>query len=152
MEAKIVDYAPEYAEDFKKLNYAWIGKYFEIEQVDKDSLEKHKEKILDPGGAIIFALLGEEVVGTVALIKMENDVYELAKMTVSEKARGHGIGRLLGEAIIEKARELGARSVYLESNTKMEAALVLYEKLGFIKLEDQPSPYERCNIQMELKL
>ncbi|RYY25293.1 MAG: MarR family transcriptional regulator, partial [Chitinophagaceae bacterium] len=49
-------------------------------------------------------------------------------------------------------RELGARKVYLESNTKLEPAINLYYKLGFKKIAGAPSPYERCNIQMELEL
>jgi len=46
---------------------------------------------------------------------------------------------------------MGARKVYLESNTILKPALSLYEKLGFQTLPDdaRASPYERCNIRME---
>ena len=49
---------------------------------------------------------------------------------------------------------MGARKVYLESNTILTPALSLYEKLGFQTLPDdaRASPYERCNIQMERDL
>jgi GNAT superfamily N-acetyltransferase len=78
--------------------------------------------------------------------------YELAKMAVSPKARGKGIGFLLGKAIIDKATQLGATNIYLESNTVLRPAISLYEKLGFKKIAGHHTPYERCNIQMELKL
>jgi len=73
-------------------------------------------------------------------------------MAVTAKARGKGIGWLLGQKAINKARELGAKRVFLESNTILEPAINLYRKLGFRKIVGHPSPYERCNIQMELKL
>jgi ribosomal protein S18 acetylase RimI-like enzyme len=73
-------------------------------------------------------------------------------MAVSPAAQGKNIGWLLGRAIIEKARALGASTLYLESNTILKPAINLYHKLGFKKVAGHVSPYERCNIQMELKL
>ena len=74
-------------------------------------------------------------------------------MAVSPLAQGLGIGYQLGAAALAKARALGAGRVYLESNTKLGPALNLYYKLGFHKtVADTPSPYERCNIQMDLLL
>ena len=75
--------------------------------------------------------------------------FELAKMAVSPKAQGKYIGWLLGNAVIEKARSLGARKIYLESNTVLKPAINLYYKLGFQKVIGRSTPYERCNIQME---
>jgi GNAT superfamily N-acetyltransferase len=56
-------------------------------------------------------LLNEKPVEVCALVKMNNGRfdYELAKMAVSPSAQGHGIGFLLGKAIIEKSRELGGK-------------------------------------------
>lgn len=99
-----------------------------------------------------MAVEGETAVGVCALMKME-DVqydYELAKMGVSPKFQGHGIGHLLGKAVIEKAISLHARNVYLESNTILTPAINLYKKLGFKEVTGRESPYERSNIQMEL--
>ncbi|MGF1521659.1 MAG: GNAT family N-acetyltransferase [Leptolyngbyaceae cyanobacterium] len=149
---EIIDYAPEFWEDFKRLNYEWIEKYFTLEDTDHQYLDHPQAKILDPGGYIYMARYENEIVGTCALVKMDDDTYELAKMVVKETARGRGIGQLLGEAAIAKARELDAKRVYIESNTVLEPAIRLYQKLGFQKIVGQPSPYERCNIQMELKL
>ena len=89
-------------------------------------------------------------VGACAIIPMDDGGFELAKMAVSPRAQGLGIGFLIGRACIEKARSLGAPRVYLESNTALKPAINLYHKLGFRKAAGPPSPYERCNIQMEL--
>jgi GNAT superfamily N-acetyltransferase len=78
--------------------------------------------------------------------------YELAKMAVSPKAQGLGIGYVLGMAVLEKARRMKAKNVYLESNTKLVPAISLYRKLGFIEVKGNATPYERCNIQMVVDL
>ena len=116
------------------------------------SIDHPDEKILKTGGHIFMARHNGEIVGTYALIKLDDDRYELAKMAVTEKAKGKGIGWLLGQAAIHKARELGAATVFLQSNTILEPAVKLYQKLGFQKVVGQPSPYRCCNIQMALKL
>ena len=149
---EIVDYQPTFHDDFKRLNYAWIEQYFQIEAADRQSLEHPDDKILNTGGHIYMALQDGDVVGTCALIRLDAETYELVKMAVAETARGKGIGFRLGQAAIAKARELGAKTLFLESNTVLEPAIRLYQKLGFRKVVGQPSPYERCNIQMELSL
>ena len=66
--------------------------------------------------------------------------------------QGKGIGALLGRAAIGKAAELGAKKLYLESNTILEPAIHIYRKLGFKKIAGRETEYQRCNIQMELTL
>ena len=151
---KIVPYEPRYREAFYSLNEEWINTYFKMEKEDLETLGNPKEYILDNGGHILVALYENEPVGVCALIKMKNTGYdfELAKMAVTSRAKGKGIGSLLGRAIVEKARSLGAKKIYLESNTQLTPAINLYQKLGFKKVVGPPSPYERCNIQMELEL
>ncbi|UOF02462.1 bifunctional helix-turn-helix transcriptional regulator/GNAT family N-acetyltransferase [Bdellovibrio reynosensis] len=150
---KIESYKPKYKEAFFKLNEEWISKYFKMEQPDRDALGNPKGYILDKGGAIFVATLNGEPVGVCALIKRDDlNCFELAKMAVSPKAQGKNIGYLLGKACIEKAEELKTDRLFLESNTILKPAIRLYEKLGFKKVVGPPTPYERCNIQMELRL
>jgi DNA-binding MarR family transcriptional regulator len=153
-QVKIVPYNDLYADAFRKLNEEWISTFFKMEEADHKALDHPKEYILDNGGEIVVALYNEEPVGVCALIKMNDPDYdyELAKMAVSPKAQGKNIGWLLGQAIIEKARSLGAKKIYLESNTILKPAINLYHKLGFEKIGGRATPYERCNIQMELKV
>lgn len=149
---RIVPFAPEYAAAFKALNLAWITEHWEPEPSDSASLDQPQHYIIGRGGHITLAMLGDRIVGTCALIPMDDGGCELAKMSVAASARGKGIGRLLGETVIEKARKLGAPRVYLESNTVLAPAIALYRKLGFRPVDGSPSPYQRCNIQMELRL
>ena len=150
-DVQIVDFEPRYAHAFRQLNEEWITTWFKMEEEDYHALDHPQEHILDGGGHIYIALYKSEPVGACAIIKMNDGGFELAKMGVSPKAKGKGIGWLLGRACLEKARELGAHRVYLESNTRLKPAISLYHKLGFRKIAGPPSPYERCDIQMELK-
>lgn len=151
---RIVEYTPEYQQAFRNLNVEWISKYFKMEAADYQALDHPQSHILDKGGHILVALYQEEAVGVCALIKKEHPVfdYELGKMAVSPKAQGKSIGFLLGQACLEKARSLGAKKVFLESNTLLKPAINLYYKLGFEKISGYPSPYERSNIQMVVEL
>ena len=150
---KITPYEARFQSAFKALNQAWIEQYWEMEASDFQSLDAPKQHIIDQGGYIAFALKGNDVVGTCALINNGNGEYELAKMAVKDGMKGLGIGEKLGQHIIDEAKSMGAKTVYLESNTQLTPALNLYRKLGFKKTTlKKPSPYHRCNIQMELTL
>ncbi|WP_211323792.1 GNAT family N-acetyltransferase [Sediminitomix flava] len=150
-EIKVVNYTPDYQKVFRALNVEWIQKYFKMEESDYKALDKPNEYILDRGGAILVALYNGEAVGVCSLIKMDDPIYdfELAKMAVSPKVQGKGIGKVLLKATIEKGKELGARNLYLESNRKLNTAIKLYEKMGFKEVLDRNTPYERADIFME---
>ena len=147
----IIDFTAEHAAAFKQLNLAWITEHWTVEAADLNALDSPFESIIDVGGAILIGESDSVVVGTVALIPLTAGTLELAKMTVSKTVRGTGLGLALGLAALARAKEMGARKVYLESNTILKPAISLYEKLGFQKLPDdaRASPYERCNIRME---
>lgn len=50
---------------------------------------------------------------------------------VDEASSGQGIGRLLTEAMLDRARELGCATVDLTSRPSRKAANHLYKKVGF---------------------
>ena len=151
-EVEIIPYQPKYKAAFKKLNEDWITQYFKMEESDYKYLDHPEENIIRNGGYIFMAIYKDKPVGTCAIVKMNDEQFELAKMGVAPDAKGKGIGFLLGNACIAKAREAGAKKLYLESNTILKPAISLYHKLGFKKITGPPSPYERSNIQMELSL
>jgi len=143
--------------EFRQLNEAWISKYFKLEASDKLVLSNPQKYILDRGGNVFIALGDGRVVGCCALLVHDIFTCELAKMVVDPSAQGKGIGLLLGNALVEKARERGFNRVILEGNTKMVASILLYRKLGFQevplnKVENNRELHTCCNIFMELKL
>ena len=147
---EIVPFATELREHFYRLNEAWLRKYFYLEEVDHRVLSHPESEILDAGGAILFARLGEQVVGTCALKQEGQDVFELTKMGVDEFCQGLGVGRRLIEAAIEEFKRRGGKQLYLETNGKLKPAIRLYQSVGF---EQQPtrkpdSPYQRSDVYM----
>lgn len=151
---EIIDYEPKYAKDFLRLNVEWIEKYFKLEDEDRRTLEDPDKYIIKPGGAIKLAKYKDEIVGTSALMKIDQEVYELVKMAVTEKCRGLQIGKKLGLSVLEKAKEIGATKVILESNKKLTPAINLYKSLGFKSGQHfgEKSVYERCDIEMEIMI
>lgn len=141
------------AEDFYRINAEWIGAMYLLEQTDIDVLKHPRERIIAPGGDILFVedpTLG--IVGTCALQKTGERQFELTKMGVLDVARGKKAGEFLLHAIIARAAALGCDRLYLLSNAKSAAAIHLYEKLGFVHdaeiMEQFGKRYDRCNVAM----
>lgn len=150
---EFVEALPDGHEHFARLNYEWLEKYFTVEEPDRAVLSDPKGYILDRGGRIFFAVYGGEVVGTCALIKIEEGVYELAKMAVTDRVQGRGLGsRLLAHALRE-ARRMDAHRVTLETSSRLLPALRIYEKAGFKRSPEGPgSTYARADVAMHLDL
>ena len=146
-----------FAEEFRRLNEEWITDNFWLEESDVLVLNDPQKYILDKGGNVFIALDNNKVVGTCALIVIDGISCELAKMVVDPEFHGQGIGYKLGQVFIEKARERGFSRIILEGNTKMEASLALYRKLGFqevpVEFDVRNSTiHKRCNVFMVLLL
>jgi len=155
-EVNIVPYNRKYKSDFAKLNYEWLEKYFKtvkVEAEDKRLLNNPEREIIKKGGEIFFALKNENVVGTCAVIKIDDSMYELAKMGVTEKAQGKQIGKKLALTAIGYAVEKGASKLKLYTSSKLTTAQNLYRALGFIEVKEKPNHrYKRKLILMELDL
>jgi putative acetyltransferase len=152
----IVDFKPEHQAAFRTLNYEvnyeWISRYFNTEGPDDQSFDYPQRRILDTGGYILMAECDGEIAGTCALVKEFDGVYELAKMAVSSRMQRLGIGWALGQSILCKARQLGARRVEVMLDADMRPALALYDKLGFRPAPLEPLPYHRGDTRLVLDL
>ncbi|HEY9127908.1 MAG TPA: GNAT family N-acetyltransferase [Acidobacteriaceae bacterium] len=140
---------------FRALNEEWISRYFVLEPKDIETLTNPDATILDKGGHIYIADHDGHAIGCVALIPMGNGVYELSKMAVSPVIRGQGIGRRLLEYTIAQARDLGAKSLFLGSNSRLANAVHLYESLGFRHVPPEELPemhYARADVFMQMAL
>ncbi len=149
---KIIEYRKEFHEDFKKLNLEWLDQYHLTESHDLLILDDPQATILDSGGFIWLATFENSIIGTAALIKEKEEKFELAKMAVTAKYRGRGISKLLLEACLTKAREMGAKTLTLVSNHQLNSALKLYEKYGFYYIDIGDSPFKTADIKMQLRL
>jgi putative acetyltransferase len=145
----IHDWRPEWQPDFERLNLDWLERYFSVEPIDRRVLGDPLTHILGPGGCVLFALLDDQVVGTVALLRHPGEIYELSKMAVDPAAQGQGIGRRLVLAAIDRFQARQGRELFLESNRGLAPALHLYRSLGFEDRGRKPdSHYTRSDIWM----
>ena len=150
---EIITYTPEYAEEFKKLNIAWLEKYFWVEPHDEEVLGDPDKFIIEPGGTIFFVKENEEIIGTVALMKIEDGIFELTKMAVAPAAQGKKIGQQLMEHTINFAKEKNWEKLIIYSNRKLENAVYIYKKYGFVEIPiEENNPYSRGDIKMKLNL
>jgi DNA-binding MarR family transcriptional regulator/N-acetylglutamate synthase-like GNAT family acetyltransferase len=151
------DYSDDLAQAFYDINAEWISSMFTLEHNDIEILSKPRELIVDRGGVILFVEAeGLGLVGTCALIRISEGVYELTKMGVTDAARGRKAGEYLLRKVLERARGMAMKNLYLLTNTKCAAAIHLYEKLGFEHdvaiMRDYGARYERCNVAMSYPL
>ena len=149
----ILRYTDALARAFHDINAEWIAAMYQLEQTDRDVLENPRERIIDAGGDILFvAAEGLGIVGTCALQKTGPGRFELTKMGVLASARGRKAGEFLLRAVIARAADMGAETLYLLSNRKSAAAIHLYEKLGFVHdegvMRQNGARYERCDVAM----
>ncbi len=90
-------------------------------------------KYAHPTGSILLATHAGKYVGCVAVRPIEGDVCEMKRLYVRDQFRGLSAGRKLAEAVIEKARELGFKKMQLDTLQRLERAIGLYAKLGFVE-------------------
>lgn len=150
---QVITFDPRYRGDFERLNVAWLERYFTVEPIDRRVLGSPETEILAPGGEVLFLLLQEQVVGTVALKVEDQHTLELTKMAIDESYQGRGYGQLLLAAALDLARERGARRVILYSQRALGAAINVYRKAGFVERSKcGPQRYARCDIELEKEL
>ena len=56
-------------------------------------------------------------------------------MYVDDTGRGQGLGRALGEAVIQRARDLGHSAIHLDTSIEQREAIALYRSLGFEEVD-----------------
>ncbi len=152
---EVVEFKPEYRDYFKTLNAEWLREFFHIEETDRKYLQNPEDHILARGGAVFFARLEGTVIGTAALLRIDEQTYELTKMAVAREARGRQAGRKLADTAIAWARIRGAKSIVLWTDNRLRAAVGLYGRLGFKHWPGPAIPersYERMKFAVLMKL
>lgn len=88
-----------------------------------------------PEGAIFVAEKGGEIIGCGMTHGLGHGVCEIKRMFVTDAARGTGAGRAIFVAAMEQARQDGYSRMVLDTTTRLNEAISLYESLGFVEIE-----------------
>ena len=150
--AVLINYEDRYLEDFRRLNLEWLEKFNLVESHDLEVLNHPRENVIDRGGFIFLLKEDDAIIGTAGIFKMNDQEYEIIKMTVAPEHRGKKFGELLLEHCINQAKEMKASRLILYSNSNLQVAIRMYEKFGFKHTAVTDAPFETADIKMELYL
>lgn len=121
-----------------------------LARIERDSFDSPwsadeitKDVTSDDGSIYVsVALIGDERAGyaDMRIIKGESQIYNIA---VAPEFRKQGIGEALLDHMVRKSEELGLSIITLEVRAGNEAAMALYEKMGFRKVGTRPGYYAK---------
>lgn len=148
---EIIKFKPEYKKYFIEYNTDWIVDYFgSVEDADKKTFNTIEESIAD-GGMIYFAVKNDTVLACCMTKPMHDGKgsWEICKLASNKHTNHRGAGEAVFKACMNWAENHGAKRLFILSNSRLKAAMHIYDKFGFneIKLEDYE--YERGNIAFE---
>jgi ribosomal protein S18 acetylase RimI-like enzyme len=151
LKVQILDFSPEFRDDFKRLNNEWMTAIF------GESTNGHldrPEAIIDNGGYILFAEYEGKIVGTCAILKESNKLFEIADMSVTPEFRGRNIGKQLLSEAIERVKKANARQIYLVTSSKLTVSVEMFKTYGFRETgsDAEMSMYNATDIKMTLNL
>ncbi|MFQ6034267.1 MAG: GNAT family N-acetyltransferase [Sedimentisphaerales bacterium] len=117
------------------------------EVTDKDISDIQRNYIDNKG---YFAILEDKgsVVGSYGIFRLSDDICELRKMYLKKEYQGRGLGKLMMEDALTKAKALGFKKMVLETNSILKEAIGLYRKYGFKNFVPEHLS-DRCDCAME---
>jgi len=148
---QIKAYEHKYHKQFKDISLDWLHSHDLYEKAG-DALLDHPQKYIDNGSFIFLAHYDDEIVGTVSLSPLEKNTFEIMKLGVIDGYKGLGIGRKLMQICIDICQKKEVKLITLDTSSKLQNAIKLYEKLGFVHVKITASYYESADVKMELKL
>lgn len=86
-----------------------------------------------PNGALFIAYHNDEPAGCIALQWLEPGVCEMKRLFVRPAYRQYGIGRVLIEALLQKAKDMQYQTMKLDTLHRLQAAIALYHRYGFVE-------------------
>jgi ribosomal protein S18 acetylase RimI-like enzyme len=101
-----------------------------------------------PSGCLILAWDGDRPAGCVALRDLGGGTCEMKRLYIAPAFRGRGVGRLLVEEILRRAKRAGYWGMVLDTLPEMAGAAALYRSFGFVEI----APYWDNPIEQTLYL
>lgn len=96
----------------------------------REEIEKHNNEIYKKSDGKLWIALNEknEIVGTIALLKHNDDNVELKKFYVRKDYRGQGVSKALYEKVMDMCKESGFKRIFLGTYERLETAIQFYIK------------------------
>lgn len=141
------------SKEIKDVIYSILNEYGLKEDEDKtdSDLNNIQKSYTDNNGFFGKILLNNTIVGTIGLFKLDDVTCELRKMYLLKEHRGKGLGKILMDTIIQKAKEKNYKKIELETASVLQEAIGLYKKYGFREIE-KSNLANRCDKAFILEL
>lgn len=104
--------------------------YLDLQNYEAE-LQHPECKYGPPEGRLYLARCGGAPAGCIALRKLGGTSCEMKRLYVRPSFRGHRIGSLLIQRLIDDAREIGYRQMLLDTLPFLQSAIRLYRQFGF---------------------
>ncbi len=118
-----------------------FAEYFDHLRIDYEFNEKEndidniRQTYLSSDGALLILYNKKEAIGCGALRKLDKESAELKRMYIKFEYQGLGLSKELLEKLIQKARDMGYKRIYLDTLPAMNTAIHLYQQFGFTETE-----------------
>ncbi|MBN4055220.1 GNAT family N-acetyltransferase [bacterium AH-315-K03] len=120
------------------------------DDIDKD-LDAIENNYCLSGGYFGVVEKKDEIVASVGIYNRGGNICELRKMYILASQRGKGLGKMLLDFSLDKAREMNFKQMFLETATPLVEAIGLYKKYGFIEYKPE-NLCHRCDRAFKLYL
>lgn len=129
------------AADVTRLHAEYYGPVWQLNEQfvneRRDELSQFERDYNPADDGMWLALAGDEIVGSIAIQRAMTPCARLRWFIVTESIRGRKIGAELLERALAFCRAAGTRTVELWTFAGLEGARVLYERAGFVLMEEE---------------
>lgn len=155
-EIHLKSYSPEYKDYLYTLTKQWMEECFgSLEEKDTQVLLYPEKEIISRGGDVFFALHGEKVVGTAAILETHARTFQLAAFTVAKELRGTGIGKALYEKVKAYALSKGGLYVSIFLSPLLPDGINFFIKNGFTVTplsKEEQAEFRRPILKMQVSI
>ena len=146
----IIEYDKKYKNEFIRLNTEWLNRFFMVEPVDQDMMDRVDE-LIENGAMVYFAIEDNKVLATCMAMKVKENHWEICKLAAQNQYTGTGAGSAVFKASMDYAIKKGAAKLSLISCRSLSHAIHIYEKFGFkeVPLNKAFWGAEKADIEME---
>lgn len=134
---KIKEFEDRYNEKVNDFIISIFVEEYGFEECRKELERQNNYEYIEKGGNLWIALDDEDnVIGTIALVKHNNEEVELKKLYVRKDYRGKGLSKELYSRVIDTTKENDFNRIFLGTYEKLETAINFYLRRGFKKIDE----------------
>ncbi len=108
-----------------------------FEKFRKGLEQENNQEYIDNGGNLWIAIdEKDDVIGTIALKKHNNNEAEIKKLYVRNDYRGTGLSKELYSKVMETTKNRRFKRIFLGTYDKLERAINFYQRRGFTQIDE----------------